>query len=219
MENETAGHRMALTRSAKEIKRLSTVRAEQVQTYERKLRDMRQGKTESDDAFRTRKIVVEAEFREALTALENMVRIEDEKEYAARESLARAAGRRNEALANLEGAAYAGRRAPIGEGIRLSEKDFQKAQSSVPLAAHVLFFIALIVVVFAANAKQELPTWLSIIEFSVTLLIPVIFGLRADYFARRADRRAEEKLHDEEAERERFAPTQASPAMNDGPDL
>lgn len=191
MEDEFASYRMALAESAKERRRLSLLREEKVREYQTKVDNMKQ-RGESPQAFAARKLVVEAEGREALTAIENMLRIEDDREHAAREGLAKAARQRAGALASLEDAAYTGRRAPIGEGIRLTEKDFQNAQKSVPLVAFVLSLAAVILAVVVIASSISAPTGISVAEFVFALLVAVAFGIRADYFARRADRRAEE---------------------------
>lgn len=214
MEDASAANRKALDDSMKEKRRLSQLRVEVTREHVKKLANLPKNWKESDAVFAARKLDLDVEYQEALTRIENLIRIEEDTQYAARESLAKATLQREQALANLENAAYTGRRAPIGEGIRLTEDDFRKAQKSVPLVAHIWFLAAFVVVVFAFVSSNSSPTPVGITEFVAALLVAIGFGIRADRYARRAELRAEERLRGE-AEGDRPGAGQATPPAGD----
>jgi hypothetical protein len=214
MEDVFDANRKALEDSKKARRLLSQQRVEITREYQKKLANLPKGWKESDAVYDARKLDLEVEYQGALTSIENLLRIEDDRQHAAREALAKAALQRNEALTNLEKAAYTDRRAPIGEGIRLTEEDFRKAQKSVPLVAHIWFLAAFVVVVFAFVSSNSSPTPVGIAEFVAALLIVVGFGIRADRYARRAELRAEERLRGE-AEGARPVAGQATPPAGD----
>lgn len=140
-----------------------------------------------------------------LARIEKDIEAERTKERRARDELARKNQLLDEALEKREVQAYRVRRPPVGQGVRLTESDFRRAQNSVPMSAFVLALFAVVLIAVVAVANTQLPDWVSLSLAIVSFVVAVVFGLSQWVYAARADARAVE----EEARRAAVAtPTQ-----------
>jgi hypothetical protein len=179
---------------AEELERLNVKRRELVRQYDASQNSFKPKYNESEQAVSARKNALEVNFHK------DMIRLEEEmhqllaRERNAREQLAEATHKLDEHLRAVESQAYATARPSLGQGLRLTEQDYRQAQRSVPPIA---FFTAISAVVFvsvAATSNPDLPLELTIAQSLLGLAVPTVIGLRANYFAKRNDRRAEEQL-------------------------
>ena len=192
--DETTRYRQELLAVAEELERLSARRRELVRQYETEQKYFKPKYNESEQAVSARKATLDLIFHKKLIRLEEEMHQLFARERNAREQLAEASHKLNEQLRSVETRAYAIDRPPLWQGLRLTEQDYRQAQRSIPSLA---FFTAISAVVFvsvAATSSPDLPLWLTIGQSLLGLAVPTVIGLRANYFAKRNDRRAEEQL-------------------------
>jgi hypothetical protein len=112
------------------------------------------------------------------------------KERAARKALAEQNRVEDSALATLENNAYLARRPPVGEGVRLTDDDFRKAQASVPLSVFMLAMLGVTLIAVVSISSLSLPGWLSIAIAVLALAVPTMLGALQVHYARLGENRA-----------------------------
>lgn len=98
-------------------------------------------------------------------------------ERVARQALARRGRVLDDELYQMEERAYARRRPPTGQGVRLSEADYRRAASSIPPWAFLASLTAVSLVAVFAVTAGEVPAWISVVLGITSLVIPSALGL------------------------------------------
>jgi hypothetical protein len=189
--DETLGHRKELLRTAEELKRLAVGRQNLVREHDYERKNFKPRYNESDQAVEARKNITEMNFRGNLIQNEEKMHQALASERKIREQLAKASHELDERLSASEAQMYATLRPPLGHGVNLTEKDYRQAQRSVPPLAFVMAITGVVFVATVASSNPQLPLWLTVSQSVVGLALPTAIGLRANYFAKRSDRRAE----------------------------
>ena len=185
--DETRHFAQAIVDASSEIERLAGKRVDLVKEQER----IRGRLARNPGATQKTQFEQEvATYDRKLAQLEQQIEFQKTKVRGARDSLAKKNRLLDAALEQLEAETHRARRPPVGQGIRLSEEDFRRAQSSVPQLAFVSALIAVVVVAVFAISSLSLPTWISILLTSIGLALTAVFGVGGLYYARRADQRA-----------------------------
>ncbi|MDQ1060364.1 hypothetical protein QFZ23_004265 [Arthrobacter globiformis] len=192
--DETIKYREELVRTADELKRLSLKRQDLVRQYDAEQKSLKPRYNESEQAAAARKNTLEVDFHTKLVRLEEEMHQVFARERNAREQLAESSRKLDEQLRAVETRAYATTRPPLGPGLRLTEQDYRQAQKSIPPFAFFMAISAVVFVSVVANSNPDLPLELTIAQSLLGLAVPTVIGLRANYYAKRNDRRAEEQL-------------------------
>jgi hypothetical protein len=125
-----------------------------------------------------------------LAGLERDIQFQRSKVRAARSALVKKNTSLDAALEEEEARAHRSRRPPVGQGVRLSEEDFRRAQNSVPQVAFVVAVLAVVVMALFTVSALSLPTVLSAVLACIGLALTAVFGIGGLVYARRADIRA-----------------------------
>ena len=176
-----------VVRATAEIARLSRQRVQLVRDVDRARARFGPGNGAAEQAGRQ---ADEAEVVARLAVIERDIEVQRVRERDARTELAKRNKSSDESLEKLEADAYRSRRPPTGQGIRLTESDFRRAQDSVPQGVFYAALLGVAVIAVVALSNLSLPNWLSILLAIASLVVPTALGLWAIYYARRQDKRA-----------------------------